>query len=305
MNIILGAGLSGLICGAMNAQARIYERNASDFVSHRAVLRFRDNKIARALGMDFRAVTVRKAIWFADNEVPVSPRLANWYSSKVRGVIAENSVWNLASAERYIAPDDLHARLAEMCGGRVRWNHIATGAIIREAVEQKQKVVSTIPLPALLKMLDLPEPFQFRYSPISVARYTVPDCDVFQTVYFPDPALSIYRATLTGSLLTIEGGQRLSEGEFEEVLCAFGIRDSMVELQMKDHKQSYGKIAPVPNMERQDLLHRLTVQEGIFSLGRFATWRNILLDDVYEDIAAIRRMMGMTHYQATIERTKT
>lgn len=305
MNIILGAGLSGLICGALNAQAHIYERNPSTFVGHRAVLRFRDVKIARALGLTFRSVTVRKAIWFDGGERSATPRLANWYSRKTRGVVADNSTWNLASAERFIAPDNLHAILADICGGRVHWEHEVTAAVIREAVEQKRLVVSTIPLPALLKLLSIPEPFAFRYSPISVARYNVPDCDIFQTVYFPDPALSIYRATLTGSLLTIEGSSKLDQGELEEVIDALGLSNVEIDLQMLAHRQSYGKITPVPNRERQNLLHRLTVQEGVYSLGRFATWRNILLDDVYEDIAAIRRMMSLTHYEATIERTKS
>jgi hypothetical protein len=38
-------------------------------------------------------------------------------------------------------------------------------------------------------------------------------------------------------------------------------------------------------------LFRLTHERNIYSLGRFATWRNILLDDVVDDIAAIKKLL--------------
>jgi hypothetical protein len=305
MKVILGAGLSGLICGALNAQALIYERNPSSFTSHRAILRFRDEKIARALGITFRRVTVRKAVWVDGRYEPPSPRLANLYSLKVRGLLTDSSIWSLAPSERFIAPDNLHALLAEICGTRVAWNHEITRDEIASYAKARTPVVSTIPLPLLLSLLSIPEPFPLRYSPIYVSRYELDDCDVFQTIYFPSPSTTVYRATLTGSLLTVEQTSPVRvQKELEDVMTAFGVSDFIPQTELFQHKQSFGKISPSPSGSRKALLHRLTTEWGIYSLGRFATWRNILLDDVYEDIAAIRRMMTQSHYDVTLERLK-
>lgn len=300
--IILGAGLSGLICGALNAQAEIYEQNPSTFVSHRAVLRFRDDKIARALGLTFRKVTVRKSIWVEGGEVGPSPRIANLYSRKVRGVIAENSIWNIGASERYIAPDNLHEILAGICGDRVHWETSVTADMIMD-LAGRGGLISTIPIPFLLKLIGLDSALQFQHQPINVYRYHVPECDVFQTVYFPSQDTDIYRATLTGNLLTIESTKATEA--FEDVELALGINNTEWQRQGGTaHKQSFGKIVPVLELERKALLHRITREFGIYSLGRFATWRNILLDDVYDDIAAIRRMLTQSQYDISLEMTR-
>lgn len=300
MTTILGAGLSGLICGALNAQAQIYERNTSDFVSHRAVLRFRDDKIARALGLDFRRVTVRKGIWSNGKEAHPTPRLANWYTLKTRSVIIDNSLWNMASAERFIAPDDLHAILADICGRRVHWCQTIDRPMLQEMMERRERIISTIPLPRLLDLLMVEFEHSFSYAPIYVNRYRIPDCDVFQTVYFPDPDLELYRATLTGELLTLESvGKEDPEGGLALAVSALGLGFSSAgspQAELQTHRQSFGKISPVPNGPRKALLHRLTQEFGVYSIGRFATWRNILLDDVYNDIDVVRKMMGMDQY---------
>ena len=303
MSTILGAGLSGLICGALNASSHIYERNPKSFVSHRAVLRFRDDKIFRALGLPYRKVTVRKAISMDGQMAPASPRLANYYSMKVRNVLADSSIWNLSPSERVIAPEDLHEILADLCGKRVAWDFTVTPKFLKEL---KRPTISTIPLPLLLDLLGIgPLPtLQFQYAPINVARFRVQDCDVFQTIYFPSPNSYIYRATLTGSLLTIESIDAIGDGDAREVCSAFGLyHDWLTPIDAK-HRQAFGKITPVLDGPRKALLHRLTLDHGIYSLGRFATWRNILLDDVYDDIFAIRKMQTLNQYDVNLERTK-
>lgn len=308
---IIGAGLSGLICGALNAQSIIYERATEAILNHKAVLRFRDDKIARALGLTFRKVTVRKAIWTWDDDARddegseslPTPRLANLYSMKVRGVIADNSLWNLAPVERFIAPENLHLILSEMCGTRIHW-----GAEINLGDWTHRPIISTIPLPVLLKQLSIEPPFEFQSAPIKVDRYRVPNCDVFQTIYFPDPFFPIYRATLTGDLLTLEGVESQAEWDEHEVISvitdALGLYHSLLEPIEHGHRQQFGKITPVPDGLRKALLHRLTLQHGIYSLGRFATWRNVLLDDVFDDIMVIRRMMTHSNYDLELERTR-
>jgi len=311
MKVIIGAGLSGLICGALNAQAQIYERNSPDFVSHRALLRFRDDKIAKSIGIEFKKVRVRKGIWHHGNCPGPSPHLANMYSQKVRGVLTEASIWDLEHSDRFIAPDNLHQILSDICGNRVCWEETITADRIGDWREAGSHIVNTSPLPKLLEMLCVPtDGIQFNFAPISVSRYHIPDCDVYQTIYFPDPAMGMYRASITGSLLTIESvamvpsNTDIPQVELETALEAFGIKYVTTTPERISHKQSYGKILPVDNLARKALLHRLTQDWGIWSLGRFGTWRNILLDDVYEDIAHIRRMQQQTLYDYSLERNK-
>lgn len=305
MKIIIGAGLSGLICGALNAQSKIFERNPSNFISHKAVLRFRDDKIARSLGLTFRKVRVRKGIWM-DGPQLSAPLYANLYSQKVRGIIGDGSIWNLEPSDRFIAPENLHELLADICGNRITWQWSVSLEQILDWRKAGLQIVNTSPLPVILELLSMASPFSFSYAPIFVSRYRVPDCDVFQSIYFPEPSLGLYRATLTGDLLTLESVSAENTG-MNVAMDAFGLRSLPFLSDPADlkHKQSFGKIIPAPDGPRKALLHRLTQEWGIYSLGRFATWRNILLDDVYEDIAVIRRMMTQQAYDNSLERTRT
>jgi hypothetical protein len=83
------------------------------------------------------------------------------------------------------------------------------------------------------------------------------------------------------------------------VMDAFALRPGNV-FQIDVVEQKYGKIIPLPDAVRKRVLHRLTQEHGIFSLGRFATWRNVLLDDVVQDIAVLRKLMKASQYERKI-----
>jgi hypothetical protein len=76
----------------------------------------------------------------------------------------------------------------------------------------------------------------------------------------------------------------------------FGFGWKSVSIEETKSKQKYGKIAPIDNAWRRAFMHRLTIDNGIYSLGRFATWRNILLDDIIKDISVIKEMMKQDSY---------
>ena len=69
-------------------------------------------------------------------------------------------------------------------------------------------------------------------------------------------------------------------------------------------EQRFGKIEPIADDERKSLLFRITHEHGVYSLGRFATWRNILLDDVVDDIVAIKRLARAAPYEIRMENSK-
>lgn len=281
---IVGAGLAGLIAAHAWPQSPVLEASPQPRAGHRALLRFRSEAVGQLTGVEFRRVRVRKGLWAEGEFHPPAIRWANMYSQKALGrLVGERSIWSLEPVDRFIAPDNFYERLIESVGSRISWNTNASFAL-------KQPLVSTAPLPTVLRALNLPQPLEFPRAGIRVTRWHVPGADVFQTVYFPERCLNIYRASITGDTLIAESIGPLDETDVAEIGRAFGIAlDECDELESVDQK--YGKIAPVDDAVRKQLLFRLTHEFNIFSLGRFATWRNILLDDVVDDITQIKKLM--------------
>lgn len=290
---IVGAGLSGAIAGALDRSARLMEAaSAPPTSNHRAVLRFRSDKIGQALNIPFRRVRVMKAIeCHGELRLAPTPRDANVYARKVTGMIQSRSIGDLAPVERFIAPENFHEQLLDMCGGRVYYSTALTADSLREL---SPRFISTIPLNLLCSVLSIEPPNLLR-APIHVTRYDVAECDAFQTLYHTDPTTPLYRSSLTGSLLIIESTAELDAADINSVLRGFALSPQQVQAR-DEGRQHYGKITPLADATRKALLHRLTTEHGIFSLGRFATWRNILLDDVYDDFQKIRAMMALDNY---------
>ena len=298
MNIV-GAGLSGLLAAHAWPTARVFELAPGPAAAHRALLRFRGAAVSKLTGIEFEPVLVRKGIWFEGNHVAPSIRLANLYARKVTGVLAgDRSIWSLEPVQRWVAPESFYEQMVEAVGARINWGFDALmGA--DSIVHEGSPFISTVPLPLLLKALCLTTATQFNRSPIIVLRYRLPPGTALnQTVYFPDSWSKIYRASITGSLLIVEavGEDFKPEDALGEVLKAFGMEGVSVDA-LDSVQQRFGKIVPLPAAERKALLGRLTAEHGVFSLGRFATWRNVLLDDVVEDIAVLRRLMRASAYE--------
>lgn len=288
---IIGAGLSGLIAAHAWPSIPVIEREPEPHEHHKALLRFRSEIVSNLVGIPFREVTVHKAIWNFGYHSP-NLRLANQYSRKVLGKMHnDRSIWNLDPAQRWIAPEDLYSLLLNNVKDRIQWG--------QEAALQAGDIV-TIPLPAILKQFDYEiERGTFTYAPIKVTRYRVPDSDVFQTIYFPDPYVALYRASITGDLLIAEAMDQPAARDWGTGMLrlAFGVPDLQL---LEEAHQRYGKIAPIPNQVRRDLLFHLTQRHGIYCLGRFATWRNLLLDDIVHDITVIKSLMRSDSYAARI-----
>lgn len=288
--IIVGAGLAGLIAAHMFPTLPVIETAETALAGHRALLRFRSDTVAKVTGIDFRRVMVQKGIWAGMEFVAPSIRLANMYSIKCHGkALPDRSIWRLDAAERFIAPETFYEQLLEAVGPRVSWAQ-------RWDFSARSGAISTAPLPAVLEALGIvPGPeIRFDRQPITVRRFRVPGWDVFQTVYFPEGTHTMYRASMTGDLLICEFiGE--PEGSWQtDVELAFALADYEF---IESSGQRFGKIAPVNDTFRKQLIARLTTEHNIFSLGRFATWRNILLDDVVNDALVIKRLITASPYE--------
>lgn len=301
---IIGAGLSGLIAGALIPGSRIYEAQPSLPNNHGAVLRFRSNKIARALNIPFKEVRVTKAIWHEGREVPPSPRMQNYYSHKVTGQFGQRSISNIEPVTRYIAPYDFIAQLASL--NRITYDYWFNSDDVED---NEEPIISTIPMPVLLNAISSkypgPEdPLEFKRQPIWTDKLIFEDVNLYQTIYFPGHETPVYRASFTGSNLLLESTCDIDvDWNLDVILEAFGVwsapwrRDSL-----STNKQHYGKIVEFDAGIRRSIIAMITHDHNIYSLGRFATWRNILLDDVYEDIFRIMELMAMDKYTRRLHR---
>jgi len=285
---IIGAGLSGLIAAHAWPNAPIIEALPAP-EPHRALLRFRSDKVAQLTGVEFKRVLVRKGLWSRGQYRLPTIALANNYSVKVVGrVTGDRSIWTLEPVERWIAPEDFQDRLLDHVRARTTF-----GA--SDDMQGDKPFISTAPMHATLRTLGICTNANFDRSAIEVQRYRVPRCDANQTVYFPDRDTSLYRASITGDILILESTKGVVNfGEL--VSSAFGIDfDECVPLDRATQK--FGKIVGLPDAQRRSLMFKLTSEYGLYSLGRFAQWRNILLDDVVQDINVIKKLMASDLYQ--------
>ena len=299
---IYGAGLAGLLAGCIFPEAQIFERNAQGQATHLALLRFRSHAVGDSLGIDFKQVTVHKGIYYQEAHHTPNILLANLYSRKVTGHTQDRSIWDIAPAQRWIAPDDLHAQLVARCSDRITWNTKIEGADL--VFDKDVPVISTIPMPVMASLINLSanEAHDFDRRRIFVYRAKVICCDVHQTIYYPDLQFAPYRASIVGDTLIVECVREMNVEDWRAVASSFGIAPTCIE-KFGDYsgQQEYGKLTPINDQWRKQFMFELSQKHNIFSLGRFATWRNILMDDVLKDIYVIKRLMKGGAYSSILE----
>lgn len=306
--IILGAGMAGCITSIVNPNASIVEASKKHINNHGAVLRFRTDSISKITGIPFKEVTVYKSIWYNNGFHPLTPKMSNLYSQKVLGAILGRSINKLDTVTRYIAPSNFHELLIDQCKNKIQYsakvNKITKSHITLNDLSiprNGESIVSTMPIVNLSKAISVPvetyEIINFNFKEIYTTRIHISDCDVCQTIYYPDQNTSTYRATLTGSDLIIESMKKITNSDVDMVFESFGIiGPHKFQTLNNSHNQKYGKIQEINEQARRNFILRATLEFNIYSLGRFATWRNILLDDVLFDIYMINKLIHSDMY---------
>ena len=327
---ILGAGLSGCLAGVMNPEATIIEaKTEAAFKAspeHKAVLRFRTNKISQLTGIPFKEVQVRKSIWYQDREFRFPDiRLTNMYSRKVADGYFDRSIVNLETVTRWLPPEDFHVRILSKVAGRVRFGYkigeiskTHIGVVLdgrrpdeMSPLSREGPIISTIAMPIMAKILGLESPVQFSSGKkVYVVRLRVQNSNLNVSMYYPDPDLPVYRASVMGDVLSIEMIQDMlpvlpamipelieAQKYVLTVLNSLGI--DIKDVSSIDQGSQLGKISyAVDDRIRKNWILKLTLEHGIYSLGRFALWKNILQDDVFEDSMKIRSFIESgTHYE--------
>lgn len=298
---IIGAGLAGLLAATLLRRhgPRIFEAQDRLPDNHGALLRFRSSKVSEATGQPFLRVPVTKGLRWA-GEVSTGPApipALNRYSLKATGSVLPRSVMSLDPSIRWIAPGDFTAVLA--AGVEVTYGMPVTGDAIRGWAAAGEPIVSTMPMPHLMKAMGWTTSLNFESYPIWSlrTRLTWPKVEVYQTIYYPEEKVPWYRASITGNLLIIESRDSIDPENPPKDWVDLALRDFGIYRAAFSpphvHYQKYGKLAPVEeDAERKAFILAMTDQFGIYSLGRFGTWRQILLDDVVDDIRAINMMIS-------------
>ena len=325
---IIGAGLAGLLAACKFPEAKIYEAG-KERTEHRALLRFRDDSVSRLTGIPFKRVEVQKGVWDSLRGALITDHcgfdLQNQYAKKVTGNLVSRSIRDLSPSVRYIAPDDFHQQLIDRFRDRISFEHPMTGDTIRQLNRSIPDTVfiSTAPMKVMLNELNMNIPIPmdgFRFEPesIVVARYKLKFdvSDVYQTVYFPNASMQVYRASITGDTLIVEGvnwgdgsdiGKKsqpayYAAGELKEICRAFGLSVSDVNRDtLEVTEQKFGKIIPLNKDLRETIMYEMTRDNNVFSLGRFACWRSILLDDVAQDIDKIDGLIRASAYSRKMQ----
>jgi hypothetical protein len=301
---IFGAGLSGLIAAIANPKARVFERNDNDFQGHHALLRFRSMAVSDITGIKFKKVKVIKSIWSEGKECQPTPRLVALYSMKNTGCFENRSIMDIDTVERYIAPDNFHQLLVKECEDRISFNYeLKESDFIKDEKHMflREDIISTLPLSINAKMLGYDFDTERNKSIIYVNKFKIENCDMYSTVYFPDEATSVYRASLTGNSLIIESKASVNIIDVQLVMRSMGLFGASVDEVLTNHVQPMGKLSKVNDSERRVMIYKMSHDHGVFSLGRFALHKNILLDDVAHDIRVIKDMMQDDSYGVSIK----
>jgi hypothetical protein len=302
---IIGAGLAGLLAGAMlrHKVTNIYEAQDALPNNHSAVLRFRSPVVGEVLNVPFKKVKAFKATHPWQN--PVADALA--YSAKTNGSHTLRSILSADGtlSERYIAPVNLIEQMHQTLQTAINFGQIIDDGIIAMAGPDSP-VISTIPMPALMNILGWERSSEFRSRRGLNIVGTIAGAEAYCSLYVPDPLLPFSRISLTGDQLIVE----CTEDFLEEVDALPAIerphkvRETLlsalhlmgldgVELAYEAIPQKYAKILPIDEDERRAFIMWASTTHNIWSLGRFATWRpSLLLDDVVNDVRVIQRLVA-------------
>lgn len=302
---IWGAGMAGLIAANVLRKHNpiVFEAKSELPHNHKALLRFRTEKVSIATGIPFKKVSIRKAIWYDGQLYNESNlRFDNLYSQKVTGTVAKRSIENFHGEVRYIAPHDFVERLAE--GIEIEYNH---------KVEKPSgaAAISTLPMPLNMKISGLVDSTKYECKEICSVNFFIeePFVDVYQTIYDVDETTPFYRLSISGNEGIFEGRKEAIDALLEKdpyfnsvkiiLQQYFGIKDAEFTIPAKV-VQPLGKIIPVDDTARRNNILNLSREKQIYSLGRFATWRQIMLDDVIGDIDVIEKIMKQDNYNKTL-----
>ena len=300
--------MSGLLAANIlrKQTPKVIESQKGPANNHGALLRFRTDSVASRTGLEFKKVHVKKEInYHGDHFHTPTIGMANEYCRKVTGGYSSRSIMNTEDCTRYIAPNDFLKKMEFGCN--IEYNR----PVNRNDIDSWDcPVISTIPMHNLMRILGWESSPQFEHKSIWSVSLDIlsPSFDIYQTVYYPNRDLPFYRMSITGSKVIIEFLEEPQLKYFwkgEEI----GLSNYILHFLENDFKifdiifsgpyikfQEYGKLIPIDNRTRKKFILWATQTHNVYSLGRWATHRQILLDDVVNDVDVINKLINSNNY---------
>ena len=300
---IVGAGMAGLLAARMlaNHKPRVVEGQEGLPNNHSAVLRFRTRAVGDIVGIPFKQVTMVKGYLPWQN--PIADTLA--YAKKTVGTYRSDRSITSTSLEsflRYIAPEDFINSLSE--GVNISFRHFH-----QFKSNNSEPVISTIPMPQLMRMLGYKdvENKDTEFGEVHGFNLigSLHEADAYVSLYVPNPEYAFNRISITGNRFIAEyscPGKRFTDipdlmnnfvvlNETKRAASLLGIEPPFASFPVFKI-QRYAKIQPIDDDARKHFIAWATDKFNIYSLGRFATWRpGLLLDDLIKDIRLIERWL--------------
>lgn len=294
---IIGAGMAGMLAGQFfrSFTPIIFERQSELPNNHSALLRFRTSAVSVLTNIPFREVKVSKAISFLGiQHTEGNILLNNLYSHKVTGVYQTRSLVNVNNVVRYIAPPDFIQLLSN--GLDIYYNTKCTIDTFGE-----MPVISTMPVQSLAMILKYDLKTILVRRPIWTLRFDIDvPADLYQTIYYPNPNIDLYRLSITGRTVIAEYVAEPDKEPLTEVLhhlsVDFGLMGLSIPREVTIKRQGNGKLVECDGNQVKDFIVWATRHYNVYSLGRWGTHRQLLMDDIVDDLVVIAKLMASEGY---------
>lgn len=304
--IVIGAGMSGLLAAAVlrnNCEA-ILEAQPELPANHSAVLRFKSSVVGDVTNIPFKKVKALKSYvpWLN----PVADVMA--YSNKSNGDYRIRSIVTAKDevVDRWVAPPDFTKQLADRLNCPVSFNTKVSKEDF--SLGNTTPMISTLPMPFLMDLLGYtgPKP-EFRSIPGVNILCKIHNCQMYASLYIPDPAIGPYRISINGDQMISEVAllndtsddfiESCVDNWHKQAQSLLGIPFRRT-YEFSYRRQALMKILPIDSSVRERFIIWASDMYNVHSLGRFATWRpEVLLDDIVNDIRVIQRLISIGSYE--------
>lgn len=318
-NLIIGAGLSGLMMGyLLKRNFKIID--AAPGPRFGADAPFYLHAPLGWLPTQWQEVDVHQNIWNG-SQFSKTPTIKdmNDYARKITGKVIDTSLKFMDGSIKkgFIPSSGGSDQILKDLYDDVEWNVVWGAKVVKISLDDKKvdamcslpgdpsqvkqqyrykRMISTMPLPALLSLSGQPLPCSFSSDTIYSSSWDVPQNDTmetFQIIYITSTSHSAYRASLIGNKIIIEsmyaGASEFDEAQLIQSLwgfenCKFNSKATI----------RPGKFHPISEGKRKVIVNELTSKSSVYSLGRYATWQYKRIDHISEDAHSILKMIKET-----------